>query len=207
MSKKADALYVFTDLNKKTVSKIINALDESIIEDQHRSPKLETLKNMGLTTSQSQDIMECFANFYIGLKHPDKIKKLINSKTNINEDTKQLINETFNKIIKKGNKTKIAIASKAVVLDDFGHEHLGRLGVEAEFRPVVIDGKLSKMVLAVVVEGYTHDDKHNRATTINFQISLAGFEELVNNLNMELQQIKSTAKMLQTKIGENIVSI
>ena len=204
MEEQLHELQVFSILDREKISKILNVLDESIVEDPFGSPKRKSIRELGFTDRQSYDILECFFNFYRGLQYPDKIKQFI-VHLDVNKDVKQLMTETFEKVIKKGNSTKVIISNKSAILKNFGHNHLHHFNVTPEFRPVVVDGKLEKMVVAIVIDGEAQRAAHTEASPINFQMDLKHFEDLVGDLNKQLEQIKIEVKILKEKLGDNVV--
>ena len=206
MSKPYSELQVFSTLDREKISKIIDVLDESIVRDQFNSSKIKDLEKLGLAHEQSRDVLKCFFNFYRGFQHPDKLKKFFNN-LDIEDDMKQRIIETFEELREKADKTKVAVAVTSEKSGRFGHDHLHVLEVTSEFRPIASDDKLQKMIMMIIVEGYTQNTAHTKETPINFQIDLKSFEHLVQELNEHLKQINMEVKILQEKLGEDIVSV
>ena len=206
VTEQMECIRVFSILDKKKLFAILNVLDESVVKDQFHSLKIKSLEEIGLTNEQALDIIECFFNFYLGLRDPDKIRAIINQ-TDVKEDTRDLVLEAFDEVIKKSDKTKVDLAYKSGDLENFGHEHLEHLEVTPEFRPILVQGKLQKMITSIIVEGHTHDTNHTKTTPINFQISLAKFEALILELNQQLQTIKTEVLILEEKLGGDIVSV
>lgn len=200
-----ESMEVFSVLDKKKLSMIMDVIDESIIKDPFRDQVISKLREMNFTQAQSHNIAECFFNFYLAIQYPDKLKEQIN-KANVKEDTKQLIMETFEQILKKGDKDVVTITEKAEVLALFGHKHLHKFGVISEFRPIVDNHKLQKVVVSVVVTGLAHESSSSPSTPINFQMKLGEFENFVRMLNERLGQIKMEVETLEQKLGGDVVS-
>ena len=201
-----DELQVFSILDREKLFKIMKIFDESIVNDQFRSPKINNLKELGFTHKQSRDIIGCFFNFYLGLQHPDEIRGVINQ-VNIKEDTKQLIMEAFEAVIEKGDKKMVEIAEKSDILGKFGHEHLYHFQAVPEFRPILVNNKLQKMIMSIIIEGYAHNADHTKVTPINFQTDLMGLENLIQELNKQLEYIRTGAKILKEKLGDDVVNV
>ena len=201
-----ESMEVFSILDKKKLSMIMDIIDEGIIKDPFHDSVMDNLEEMGFTQEQSRNIAECFYNFYLALQYPDKLKEQIN-KADVKEDTKQLIMETFEYILKKGDKDVVLITEKAEAVALFGHNHLHKFGVMSEFRPIVDNHKLQKMVVSVVVTGLAHESDRSPSTPINFQMKLNEFESFVRMLNERLEQIKMEVKTLEEKLGGDIVSV
>lgn len=199
------SMEVFSVLDKEKLSMIVGVMDENIIKDASRGPVIDSLEGMGFTQAQSHDIFECFFNFYLGLQYPNKLREQINN-ANVKEDTKQLIMETFEQILKKGNKDKVTLAEKTEILSLFGHEHLHKFGVISEFRPIIDNHKLKKVVVSVVVAGLAHKSDRSPSTEINFQMKLGEFENFVQMLNKRLEHIKMEVKALESRLGGDVVS-
>ena len=200
-----EAMEVFSVLDKKKLSMIMDVIDESIIKDPFHDQVISNLKEMGFTQGQSQNIAECFFNFYLALQYPDKLKEQVN-KVDVKEGTKQLIVETFEQILKKGDKDIVAITEKAEALALLGHNHLHKFGVISEFRPIIDNHKLQKMAVSVVVTGLAHESNRSPSTPINFQMRLGEFENFVRMLNERLGQIKMEVEILEEKLGGDVVS-
>ena len=204
MIEQTEELKVFSILDRKKISKIMDVLDESIVKDQFSSTKIKDLEELGFKHKQSRDILECFVNFYLGSQYHDEMKEII-SQADVKEDMKQLIMETFEAVVEKADKTKIEIANKSESLAKFGHEHLYHFVVISEFRPLVANDTLQKMVMSIIIEGHAHNVDHTKATTINFQTDLTGFENLIQELNEQLKRIKMEVKILEEKLGDDVV--
>lgn len=202
-----ESLGVFSTLDKGKLSMIMDVVDESIVKSTHRSRVKDRLRRMGFAPAQSGDIAECFFNFYLALHYPDELKEWIN-KANVNEYTKQLIMETFEEILAKGNKDAVAMTEKSDIMALFGHKHLHGFGVTSEFRPILDDHhKLQKMVVSVVIEGYTHDGGSTAPTPLNFQMRLDEFENFVRMLNKQLEDIRMEVKVVKEKLGGDVVDV
>lgn len=204
MIEQPQELQVFSILDKEKISKIMDILDESIVRDQFKSPKIKKLEELGFTNQQSRDILECFFNFYHGLVYPDLMMELINN-IDFKDDVKKLVIETFEVIRKKGDKTKVIMADKAEQLEDFGHDHLHGFKAISEFRPIIENGELRKLITSIIVEGNVQNANHTKTTSINFQTNLENFEMLVQDLNEELKRVKTEVAALKEKLGEDIV--
>lgn len=204
MSSDPSELHVFSILNPEKISKIINLLDENIVEDQFRSPKLQDLKKLGFTIGQARDILECFFNFYISSdKHDEMITIIDNS--SLTSDAKSLAKNAYEEIIKRADKTKIDILEKTADVETFGHPHLHAFKVMSEFRSIVKNGKIERIVNSIVVEGNVQSSDHQVKTPINFQMDLSVFEKFVKSLNEDLENIRNEITILKEQLGDNIV--
>ena len=199
-----NALEVFAILDKQKIGKIMTVLDESIIIESLEGSRLTKLKNMGFTGKQAAAIMECFWNFYYGLRHPDKIKTIIEQQ-GLNDDTRKLILDTFYQVLKRGDKEKIRLNMKSETARQFGHAHLVQLEIMPEFRPIIIDGKLEKIIVSIVINGHTHDDQYHKIIPINFQIDIDKLKKLIHKFDNQIQEIETTIKALSTKLGRDVV--
>ena len=206
MSEPINEWQVFSIIEKNKIVKIIDMLDETVVKDQFRSTKIKNLEEMGFTHNQARNIIACFINFYLGLLYPDAIKKII-SEIDVKEDVKRVIMETFDTVLENGDKVKVAITDKSERLGKFGHKHLYHFEAISEFRPIVANNTLQKLIVSIIIEGYSHDAAHSKATSINFQTDLAGFENLIEELNSQLKRIKTEISILQDKIGDDVVSV
>lgn len=204
MSQQPKELEIFSILNKEKISKIIDLLDESIVEEQFDSPKLQDLEKLGFTNKQAEDILECFFNFYTNIEHYDLVMSVIDS-SNLTSDTKSLTKNAYEEIRKRADKTKVKIFEEVTELEIFGHKHLHNLKVTSEFRPIVKNGKLERIVSSIVWEGSAQSKDHKTKTLINFQMNLSTFEELVKELNVDLENIKTQITTLKKQLGDNIV--
>lgn len=201
-----ESMEVFSILDKKKLSMIMDVIDESIVKDPFQDHVISSLQEMGFAPVQSRSIAECFFNFYLAIQYPDKLKEQID-KVDIDEDAKRLIVETFEQILKKGDKDTVTMAEKAGALALFGHKHLHEFGIISEFRPIIDNHKLQKMVVSVVVTGLAHESSRAPSTPINFQMKLSEFEDFVRLLNERLEQIKMEVETLEEKLGGDVVSI
>ena len=199
-----DAIEVFASLNKQQIAKITNIVDESVISEPLASYKIDELKKMGFTESQAFNIMECFFNFYLGLQHPEKIKNHINQQQSLSNDTKQLALDAFEHVLTKSDKQKIQFNLEYDAAQNFGHAHLSSFKIMPDFRPIIINGQLKKMAVAIVVHGHINDDQHQKLVQINFQTDIDGFKKLIHEFNDQLQKIERTIKELSEKLGGDI---
>lgn len=205
-SKTYRGIKVFAELTKEDISQISNMLDENIIRNPFDSRKIQELKNLGYTQGQSRSILEAFFNFYDALKRPEQMREFI-SKLDVNKDTKQLINETFEMILKKGDKSKVILVEKIENLKQFGHDHLHRLDAVVEFRPLVDDDKLQKIVLSIIIDGEIQNNAHSNPKIINFQTDFVTFQTVVNDLNKQLDAITTKIKILKEKFGDDAIDL
>ena len=206
MPKSYPELQVFSILDKEKISKIVNVLDESIVRDQFNSTKIKDLEKLGFTHEQSRDIIKCFVNLYHVLQHSDRLKKFLND-VDIKDDIKQRIVNACEVLKEKADKAKVAIAITSEEARKFGHNHLHSLEITSEFRPIVEDNKLQKIIMMIVINGSMQNTDHTEKTPIDFQIELKDFENLVQELDKELKQVKMEVKILQEKLGDDIVSV
>ena len=179
-------------------------LDDDILVDQFDNPKVKQLQDLGFTHKQSLDIVEGFYNLYRALTYPDRMKKFI-AQVDINEDSRQLIMETFEQIMKKGDKSKAIIADKLEGLRMFGHDHLHRFEAVVEFRPITLDSKLQKIAVSVVLTGDIENNFHTKPQTIDFQMTFKAFERMMNDLNDQQKEITSQISILKERLGDDIV--
>lgn len=200
-----ESMKVFSILDKKKISMLMDVIDESIVKNPSHDRVLGSIRDVGFTQAQAYDIAECFFNFYSALRHPDKLKEQINN-TDVKADIKQLIVETFEQILEGGDKDMVAMIEEAEGLAMFGHNHLHEFGVASEFRPIIDNRKLQKMVVSVVVTGRVYESSDSPPTLINFQMRLGEFENFVHMLDKQLGRIKMEVKTLEEKLGEDIVS-
>lgn len=206
MSSKAyQSIEVFSVLNKEKISQISNMLDESIIADPFDNNKIQELKNLGYTQGQSDKILKVFFNFYDALKYPEKMREIINN-FDVNIETKQLIMETFESVLKKGDKSKVLLVDKIEKLKHFGHDHLHYLDVAAEFRTIVNGGELQKITLSIIIDGEIHN-KHTNPKIINFQTDFVTFQNFVKNLDKQLDAITTEIKILKEKLGDDVIEL
>ena len=181
-------------------------IDEDVIKHPFLVSRIRKLQELGFTQKQSRDIIGCFVNFYYGIQYPNDIKELI-SRADVNKDAKDLIHEIFELVIKKGDIAKVMLADKCENLSKFGHEHLYHFQAVSEFRPIIQNNKLQKVVMSIVLEGYAHDANHTKTTSINFQTDLEGLENLIDELNSQLKRIKTEVSALNEKLGMDIVTV
>ena len=90
----------FSGLDRNAISKIIDAMDESMAKDPFNSTGMQSLEKMGFTHGQSRYIVECFFNLYCGLQNPEDFMRIANN-LDVDDDAKPLIMETFEAIRKK----------------------------------------------------------------------------------------------------------
>ena len=199
-----NAIEVFAILNKQQIAKITNIVDESVISESSASYKLDKLKKMGFTESQALNIMECFFNFYLGLQHPNQIKNHIDHQHDLSNDAKQLALDAFEHVLAKSDKQKIQLNLEYDAVRNFGHAHLSTFKVIPDFRPIVINGQLKKMAVAIVIHGHVNDDQHQKFMQFNFQTDIDGFKKLIREFNDQLQKTEMTIKELSEKLGGDI---
>ena len=197
-------IQVFSILNKEKISQILNILNENIIKDPYY--KIDELANLGFTKEQSLSILEAFYNFYDALKYPNRMEELI-SQLDIDDDIRQLIMETFEKIKEQGDKSKVIVTEKSEDLRIFGHDHLHRFEAIAEFRPLMDDNKLQKIVVTIIVDGETQNHPHNEPKRINFQTNFKQFQMIVEDLNKQLGNITMQISTLKEKLGNDIIDV
>lgn len=200
-----ESMKVFSILDERKISMLMDVIDESIVKNPSHDRVLESIRDVGFTQVQANDIAECFFNFYSALRHPDKLKEQI-SNTDMKAEVKQLITETFEQILEEGDKDMVAMMEEAEGLAMFGHNHLHEFSAVSEFRPIIDNHKLQKMVVSVVVAGRVYESNSSPPTLINFQMRLGEFENLVHMLDKRLDHIKMEVRTLEEKLGEDIVS-
>lgn len=205
-SKPHSGLEIFSELKKSQLLQINRIFDESIIKDPLNNDKIQELKNLGFTKKQSMAILEAFFNFYDALKHSEQMKNFI-EQLEINDNTKRLIMDAFEMVLKKGDKSKVILIDKAEQLKIFGHDHLRKLDAVAEFRPLTDDGKLQKVVVSIVLDGEIQNTNHVNPKTINFQTDFATFQTMVRDLNTKLNTMRIEINTLKKKMGDDIVEL
>ena len=204
-SEQFPGLQVFSALDHEKISDIMDILNENIVKrDSSTDVMFKRIQDLGFTTRQSSNIMMVFYNFYHALTNPNDMRKSIDQ-LEMSEDAKQLIQNTFERVRKKGNRSKVETALESRKMQMLGHGYLHHLEATAEFRPMTLDDKLQKIIVSVVVSGETHDGDFENPETINFQINFTDFKNMVEELNAQLEKITSQIKTLQEKLGDDVV--
>lgn len=194
----------FIGITPDKLSKIMELMDETIVVDQLRSPKIQKLIAMGYTENQAEDIVTTFFNFMRHIGDTRIITIIENSK--LNETEKKLMKNAFEDMSKKIDKNKIDELEKQEEIEEYGHLHLHTLNAKLECRPMFTNDKKLKLIGSVVIEGEIQDSGHeNPPIPINFQLKVSSFEELVGELTKELSMIKTQIKELKEKMGEDNV--
>ena len=199
------ALQVFSELDKQQIANITNILDDSIVKERFSKSKIKEITDMGFTTKQAHDIIECYYNFYIGSQNPTGIQSIVNRQTNLTNKTKQQILELIDVVHKKADKQKINLEMECNEMQKFGHPHIFGLKSTLEFRPIIIKNKLEKMTVSTIIHFDTHDEGETSLTPLVFQTSTSNFKKIIQALNEQLTETEIVTQALSKKLGDDFI--
>jgi hypothetical protein len=204
-SKSGEELIAFSGLSEDKIKQISSLLDERVIDPTFSKMFInKIIQLIGCSEHIAEHIRICFYNFYNNVDSPKFIDDIIeNSELNANE--KNIIKETWATIQKNVDRKKIEMLETAIQLADYGHPHLHLFGAIPEFRPLLQDGKIIRMIPSVVVTGHVHGQNTEENEVINFQVTPEVLEDLIKDLENVLKDTKIQISELKKQLGDNII--
>ena len=204
MSEEVYELLAFSGISDETMSKIVALMDETIVKDQLGTKKIDSLIQLGFPREKAHDIITTFFNFYAGLEFPDQVNAIIDNSSLIQKE-KDLLKKSYETIKKRADKNYLDILRETKEIREFGHPHLHTLDMQTEFRPIIKNGKIVKMIPSIIVSGSAYDHSQEQGSAINFQVTPEVLESILQELNEGLEKVKKEISALKNQLGDNIV--
>lgn len=205
MGKAQEDLGIVGKIPSETIFKIADLVDEDIITKGGIGGIEDILGENNVSIGA---IVRVFHNIVTCKDHPEIFMKFVDSTSDLLDKEKDTLKEVVRKIHNKVDADKITTNINVNQLEMFGHRHVQKnestFFIASEFRPILKDGKIVKMLPLLVMDLPVYDPRGN-SKPVNFQMNLEDAEWLADLLNDNIKSLKIEIHQMREKFGSEVI--
>ena len=192
------------NLPNDKVRALADMIDESIIVRRPDRTKVDEIVGTGLSETEFYCITNVFYNFVVNKASPQTITRMIDA-TPLTEDKKTMLQQVLKNMHERLDAQKMEQMKTMADLKVAGHPHLHQLSIYTELRPISNDGRITKMIPKLIVNGVLREPYTSNDRPISIQLDPTQARRLSKEVSNQLDALDTEIRFIREKMGDDMI--
>ena len=183
---------------------LADTIDESIIVRRIDRTKVDEIVGVKLSETEVSCINNVFYNFVVNHARPQTMTRMIDVAP-LTEDKKNILKQVLKNLHERVDAQKVNQMQTMADLEVAGHPHLHQLTIYTELRPISNDGRITKMIPELVINGVLREPHTPNDRPISIQLDPTQARRLSKEVSNQLDSLDMEIRFIKEKMGDDVI--